>query len=168
MSPAYSPDRTRLVAGFLVLPIAQGLVAYVALSLSDLFTNGDGFLALPRTAKSSAVAVGVAGAWLTLLIAVPVVLSMLQRGRPSLGRLLGIGTLIGNAPFAFYVLAFILPATVGHFAQGTLSERLMPVSDLLAGTLRAVGLGSSFGLFSAAVFWVVAIRDPHDRPSRAP
>jgi hypothetical protein len=104
-----------------------------------------------------AVLVGVLAAVVTIGGAVPVVLSLMKRGRVPLGRLVLAGVALGNVPLALYALVAAFFATL-HLAAGTMSEHLLPLSSLLAGTLRAVLLGSAMGAASAVVFWFVGIR----------
>ena len=66
--------------------------------------------------------------------------------------------LLGNAPFVVYVTGLVLPATLAHLVGGTLSQHLSPFSDLIAGTLRVLAIGSVIGASSAFVFWFLGIR----------
>jgi hypothetical protein len=63
---------------------------------------------------------------------------------------------LGNS-FAIYALALI-PYALLHLAFGTLSQHLVPVSELLASTPLPLAIGSGIGMISAVVFWVLAIR----------
>ena len=67
------------------------------------------------------------------------------------------GLILGNVPFALYLVVLILPATISHLVMGTLSQHLVPVSALLPGAFRAILIGSIFGVISAAAFWLMAI-----------
>jgi hypothetical protein len=75
----------------------------------------------------------------------------------SLGQLIIVGLLLGNTPFFCYVIGLVLPATLSHLLAGTLSQHLTPLSDLIAGTLRALAIGSVLGAWSAIVFWLLGI-----------
>ena len=101
--------------------------------------------------------VGVVAALVTVGGAVPVVLSLIKRGPLTVGRLVLAGVALGNAPLALYAAAVAFFAIL-HLAAGTMSQHLMPLSSLLAGTLRAVLFGSAMGAASAVVFWFVGIR----------
>ncbi|HEX6972832.1 MAG TPA: hypothetical protein VF147_00440 [Vicinamibacterales bacterium] len=119
-----------------------------------------------RQARTSHDTIATSTVGLTLFSVL--VVSVLRRlGLLSLGPLLLAGAAIGNIPFAFFAVAFVLPATVAHLAVGTMSEHLLPLSALVAGTLRAVLIGSSIGVMSAALFWVVAIRGSGDAATPA-
>lgn len=66
--------------------------------------------------------------------------------------------LLGNAPFAVYLIGLVLPVTLMHLIWGTLSQHLLSPSDLIAGTLRGLALGSAMGAWSALVLWFLGIR----------
>jgi len=50
--------------------------------------------------------------------------------------------------------SMILP-TVSHLAMGTMAEHVAPFSELLAGVVRVVTMGSVMGMSSASVFWLL-------------
>jgi hypothetical protein len=154
-----SPGRWRLLGAFAALPVVQALVAFVVFPLVWRLGGHDGFLPVDpdKTARDFAVLTGLLGLLLTFAGAVPVVDWLMRRGRVSLAQLLLVGLLLGNAPFALYVVALVLPATISHVAMGTMSQHWLPVSELLAGTLRVTLIGSAFGTISALVFWAIAI-----------
>lgn len=150
-------SRWRLVLGFAILPPAQILLGYLVFPfVSWLMPQGMPGVADADSTQHFATLAGFLGIGLTAF-AVPVVFVLRRLGVMSLGTLLLAGALIGNIPFAFFVV-LIIPATVAHMADGTLSQHLLPASDLVAGTLRAVMIGSTIGVMSAALFWLVAIR----------
>jgi hypothetical protein len=145
------------VLGFAILPPAQMLFGYLVFPfVSWLMPHGMPMVPDDDSAQRFATLAGFLGVGLTAF-AIPVVFVLRRLGSMSLGALLLAGALIGNIPFAFFVV-LVIPVTVGHMAAGTLSQHLLPVSDLVAGTLRAVLIGSAIGAMSAALFWVVAIR----------
>jgi hypothetical protein len=90
--------------------------------------------------------------------AVPAVLWRMKRGPISLRHLITVGLVLGNAPFLLYVVGLVLPATLAHLAAGTMSQHLVPLSSLIAGTLRALAIGSGLGTVSAIVLWFLGIR----------
>ena len=137
-----SPSRSRLLLGFAILPIVDAGVA---------------LLVLPR---GLAVVVAGVGLLVTVAGAVPVVYWLMRARRLRLTNLLLAGLALGNAPFAWYVLGLVLPLTIMHMAMGTLSEHLLPFSSLIAGSARALAIGSFFGVLSAAAFWLVTVRRP--------
>ncbi len=152
------PSRWRLLTGFAVLPIIQALVAYLAFPL--VWWLGDHGAFRPVDPDGAALAFALVTAFLgfvmTVAGAVPVVFWLRRRGRASLDYLLVAGLVLGNIPFAVYVVGLVVPMTIVHMWMGTMSQHLMAMSELLAGTVRAMLLGSTFGLMSAAVFWAVA------------
>ncbi len=108
-------------------------------------------------ARAFAILTAALGFLVTIAGAVPAVFTLMRRGPLRLESLLLAGLGLGNAPFAAYVFALI-PFTMAHLLMGTLSDHLMPISSLLAGAARVVAIGSFFGVLSAAVFWLVAVR----------
>jgi hypothetical protein len=154
-----SPVRWRVLTAFAILPILQALVAFVAFPL--VWRLGDHGASQPvdwgEAAREFAIVTGLLGIFVTVAGAVPVVYWLMRWRRVSLARLLLAGLILGNVPFALYLVVLILPATISHLAMGTLSQHLVPVSALLAGALRVILIGSIFGVISAAAFWLMAI-----------
>ena len=154
-----TPTRARLLAAFAILPPIQALVAYSAFPVV-WYIGGHGD-ARPtdqaQTARAFALLTGLLGVLVTVAGAIPVVFWLMKRGRLSVGQLLVAGVALGNTPFAFYVLCLILPATMAHLAAGTMSDHILPASELLLGGLRAILIGSTFGALSAAIVWVVGV-----------
>ena len=154
-----SPVRWRVLTAFAILPILQALVAFVAFPL--VWRLGDHGASQPvdwgEAAREFAIVTGLIGMFVTVAGAVPVVHWLMRRGRVSLARFLVAGLVLGNVPFALYLVVLILPATMSHLVMGTLSQHLVPVSALLAGALRAILIGSIFGVIAAAAFWFIAI-----------
>jgi hypothetical protein len=108
-------------------------------------------------ARQFALLTAMLGLIVTVAGAAPVVFWLKQRGRLRLTTLLLAGLVLGNAPFGYYVIGLVLPATIVHLVMGTLSEHLAPISALIAGAARAVAIGSFFGVLSAATFWLVGV-----------
>ena len=52
----------------------------------------------------------------------------------------------------------MIPATLAHLMNGTLSQHLSPFSALIAGALRALAIGTVMGASSAFVFWLLGVR----------
>lgn len=154
-----TPPGWRLWLAFAILPPANALMAYAAFPVLWYLGDHGG---MPPVGSGGAdgglaVLVGVLAAVVTVGGAVPVVLSLMKRGPLTVGRLVLAGIALGNVPLAFYAIAAAFFAIL-HLAAGTMSQHLMPLSSLLAGTLRAVLLGSAMGAASAVVFWFVGIR----------
>ena len=59
---------------------------------------------------------------------------------------------------ALYVWVSSCLSTLLHIFFGTMSERWLPISDLIVGTLTVFLIGSAFAVMSAAGFWLGAIR----------
>lgn len=135
-----SPGRWRLFIAFAILPPIHALVGFIAFPVA-------GF----------ALLIGAMGVLVTLCGGVPVVFSLMKRGPVSFQQIAVAGVALGNVPFAIYAFV-ILVFSVGHLAMGTLWERLLPLSDLLGGVLRAVTMGSIMGITSAVVFWLAGLR----------
>jgi hypothetical protein len=55
-------------------------------------------------------------------------------------------------------LGLLVRLTLIHLMRSTLGHHLVPVSELLMAGARVVALGSIFGVLSAGLFWIVAIR----------
>lgn len=150
--------RGRLLAAFAVVPIVDAVAALVAFPVVwALGDDGPSYAARPRAALAIATLAGILGLLVTLCGALPVVTWLMRRGPVRLSQLLLAGLVLGNAPFAAFV-AMLLPFALIHLASGTLWDRMLPLGELLGGTLRSVTIGSAMGLLSAAVFWFVGLR----------
>jgi hypothetical protein len=156
---ATAPHTYRLWAAFAVLPFVDALVGFVGFPLVWYMGGHDGRPADPeQAARSFALLSGFLGLVVTIGGAVPAVLWLRKRGPVSLWQLIAAGLILGNVPFLFYMIRFVLPAALTHLVAGTMSQHLVPVSDLLAGVLRVLAIGSVMGALSALVFWFLAIR----------
>lgn len=141
------------------MPLVDALVAFVAFPAVWAFGGDGGFQPADpvQAARAVALVTGSLGILVTLAGAVPVVFWLMKRGPVSFGQIAMAGLVLGNVPFGVYVFALI-PFAIGHLAAGTMSQHLSPVSELVAGTLRVIGIGSIVGLVSAVVFWFAGIR----------
>jgi hypothetical protein len=154
-----APHSYRLLMAFAVVPFVDALIGFVGFPLVWYIGGHTGRLHdTAAAARGFAMVTGFAGLVVTVCGAVPVVLWLMKRGPVSLPQLLSAGVLLGNAPFFVYVIGLVLPATLAHLAGGTLSQHLSPVSDLIAGALRTLAIGSVLGASSAFVFWFLGIR----------
>lgn len=144
----------------------DALVAYIGFPL--VWYIG-GHAGRPHDPAQAAGAFALLTGFLSLVItiagAVPVVHWLMKRGPVSLMQLIRVGLILGNAPFLLSVIGLVLPMTLLHLITGTMSEHLISLSNLTAGTLRAIGIGSVIGVWSAVVFWLLGIRgtDPDIR-----
>jgi hypothetical protein len=156
---APSPGRWRLLAAFAILPAVDAVVAFVSFPAVWHFGRHGGFRPFDPTQAALAFAAlaGTIGLLVTLSGAIPLVHWLLKRGPVSLVQILIAGLALGNVPFAVYVLSLI-PFALLHLAFGTLSQHLIPVSELLAALPLPIGIGSCMGVISAAVFWFAAIQ----------
>jgi hypothetical protein len=154
-----SPGKWRLLSAFAILPVVDALVAYFAFPIVWQLGRHGGFRPVDPTKPALAFAVlaGLSGLFVTLSGAIPVVFWLIRRGAVSFQQILTAGLALGNALFVVYVLALI-PYALLHLAFGTLSDHLIPVSELLVSALLPLGIGSCMGMMSAVVFWFAAIR----------
>ena len=152
-----SSPRGRLLVAFVILPpldAVLGCVVFPLLWWLGVRTPG---LADPLVAARAFVPVAAfIGLTVTVAGAMPVVFTLIRRGPISLRQALLAGLALGNAPLAVIAYATILLA-FGHVATGTISEHLVPVSELVAGALRLIAIGSAYGVITAVVFWVVGV-----------
>jgi hypothetical protein len=153
-----APNRYRLLAAFAVLPFVDGLAAFVGFPVVWYMGGHDGQPYDPaQAARGFAILTGFLGLLVTISGAVPMVFWLMKRGPVSFGQLIAVGLLLGNAPFLIYVVGVVLPMTALHLFWGTLSQHLVSMSELIAGTLRVVAIGSVMGGLSATVFWLIAM-----------
>jgi hypothetical protein len=158
--PAASPFTLRLWLAFAALPPVNAALAYLGFPLVWAMGGHSGRLTDPAGAAFGfALISGVFGFIVTWAGAVPLVAWLAKRGAVSFRQTLVAGVVLGNAPFGAYVLVLVLPATVRHLVMGTMSQHLMPLSDVVTGTLRALLIGSAMGAASGAVLWFAGIRE---------
>jgi hypothetical protein len=155
----------RLWAAFAIVPFVDAAAAYLCFPLVWAMGGHTGNLINPEGAAFGfAVLSGVLGLLVTGVGAVPIVFSLAKRGPISLPTAFFAGLLLGNVPFGLYVLALVLPATMAHLSAGTMSEHLLPLSELVAATIRILLIGSGMGALSAAVFWFLGLYEPGGTP----
>jgi hypothetical protein len=168
MSPdTHSPHRSyRLWIAFAVLPFLDALMGFVSFPLVWYIGDHNGRLHDPaQAARGFALLSGLLGLAVTVGAVVPAVLVLLMtRGRVTFPQVIAAGLVLGNAPFVMVVGRFVLPTILLHLAEGTMSEHLIPVSELVAGTLRVLAIGSVFGAVSAIVFWFIGLCPMDSRP----
>ena len=112
-------------------------VAYLCFPLVWAMRGHPGHLADPaKAAFGFALISGVLGLLVTWAGAVPLVAWLAKRGPISLPTALVAGLLLGNAPFGAGLIGLVVPATMAHVINGTMSEHLAPLSELIAGTIR--------------------------------
>lgn len=161
-------SRWRLAAAFAVVPIVDGILAFAVFPI--IWPVGAHGRVQPvdpfSEAASFGVLTGVVALLVTLAGAVPVVSWLINRRRASFANIVKAGLALGNAPFAVYALAAAYFALL-HLIGGTMSQHLVPLSSLLAGTLRVIGLGSGLGVAGAVVFWLAALRPSGNRGGRS-
>jgi hypothetical protein len=149
-----------MLGALAVLPLLDALVAFVAFPVLWCCGGRAGLQLMDpaEAARTFAVLSGVLGVLVTLCGALPVVWWLMKRGPLTLEQLLIAGLALGNAPFAAY-LCFLAPFAIMHVMAGTMSEHLLPASELLATAVRSIGIGSFMGSLSAVVFWFLGIRN---------
>ena len=152
-APRDRPGALRLIAAFVAMPCvsaAVGAVLFPALNPEIGESADDAVLRY-------LVLSGVVGLLVTLFLAVPIVVAELRRGPVSPARAAILGALAGNAPFAMY-LVVVFGFAVVHLVEGTLWDRMLPLTHLLVATLRLVAIGATMGAASAVTFWWIALR----------
>jgi hypothetical protein len=160
LHPSSTQRTFRFWAACGVLPFLNALVAFVGFPLVWYMVGhtGQQLTDPAQAARAFAIISGFFALIVTFGGAVPAVIWLMKRGPISLWHLIAVGLVLGNAPFLFYVIGLVLPATVAHLAVGTMGQHLMPLSGLIAGTLRALAIGSVMGTVSAIVLWFIGIR----------
>ena len=160
-----SPQFLRLWTAFAVLPVITAVLAFLAFPLVWAISGNQGQLVDSNEAAGAfAFVAGFFGCVVTFGGAAPLAFWRLKRGPIPLRQSVVDGLLLGNAPFALYVVGLVLPLTVMHMVNGTMSGRWLPVSELVFGTLRAIVIGSLLGMASGVIFWVLGLRQTDDRP----
>jgi hypothetical protein len=164
----FVPDRTSPITGRLALafasaPLLQAVAMYFGFAVFSDFM-GHGRSGYPsRAAANWATITGVCGLLVTVAGAVPIFLWLRRSGRVTLTHSLSAGLVLGNVPFALYLLLLILPFTILHLVRGTLPQHLIPLPSLLNSTVRVIVLGSVLGVIGALVFWLVGLAGSNAR-----
>jgi hypothetical protein len=147
-----------MVGALAVLPLFDALLAFVCFPILWWLGGHEGRPADPAAAaRAFALLAGALGLLVTAGGAIPVVEWLRRRRALTLGSLSLAGLALGNAPFALYAL-FIDGVAAARLVHGSLSEHLLPMSELAIGAGRALAVGSTFGVASAVVFWVLGVR----------
>jgi hypothetical protein len=147
--------RGRLLLGFAIVPPVAVLIA---IATYELFWHA-GFLPQGGPVHSIDAAQAMIGGLtiiavpMTLVAAVPGVLWLERSGSLTFGRLVALGSLLGNVPFALIVMVII----VVQMSSGT------PLADIgrywygMSGFAVRTALGVAAGAGSAAAFWLVSV-----------
>jgi len=147
-----------MLVGFALIPptaVLFTLVTYDLMFQTRLLPQGAPMDSLD-SAESLAAGVGILAVVMTLLGAVPGVISLIHRRSLSLARLLILGAALGNVPFALIVLGVIAL----HAVRGTLSADIARYWYGLSGAAVRVAMGLITGTGSAAAFWfIIGTRD---------
>ena len=146
----------RLAFAFAAVPLVQGLAMYFGFPLFWDFVGHEG-QADPAGARIMGTIAGVSGVFVTVAAVVPLFVWLRQRGRVTLLHAVSAGVVLGNVPFALYLVLLILPFTILHLARGTLSQHLIPFPSLLSSAVRMIVLGSVLGAIGALTFWIVGL-----------
>lgn len=147
----------RLLIAFAVAPFAAGAVMFIIL-LALWYSGVHAFEGPP--AEPVDVAVGIAFGVTIIAIyvigcgAVPAVIWLANRGPLPLRKVLLLGAVLGNVPFALIIAGIILT----QFVNGTLSSEVGRLWYGFPGAIRNIALGVVIGMSSAAVFWLIAVR----------
>lgn len=129
--------------------LAFGLLPLVSAILGGLLWGGSGPVAILS---------GISAIFVTISGGLPAYLTLKRRGPISLSQTVWTGAALGNLPLALFAFMSALFA-LAHVAAGTISQHLVPISQLILSTVRLIVLGTILGGASAAVFWFVAIKD---------
>ena len=123
-SPVKSPYTFRLWAAFVIVPFVNAAVAYLCFPLVWAMRGHPGHLADPAEAAFGfALISGVLG--LLYVGGRSAARSVArERGPISLPTALVAGLLLGNAPFGAGLIGLVVPATMAHVINGTMSEHL--------------------------------------------
>ena len=160
-----SPQLLRLWTAVAVLPLITAALAFMAFPLVWAISGNQGRpFDSNEAAGAFAFVAGFFGSVVTFGGAAPLAFWRLRRGSIPLRQSVVDGLLLGNVPFLLYVVAFVLPLTVMHMVNGTMSGRWLPVTELVLGALRAIVIGSLLGMASGAIFWAIGLRETDDRP----
>ena len=97
---------------------------------------------------------------MTLIGTVPGVLWLNRKGWLTFGRLVALGAVLGNLPFALIVINIILVQLVSGTPVSEIGRNWGGVSGFLVRTT----LGMVAGAGSATAFWLVAVSGTTDEP----
>jgi hypothetical protein len=154
VSPA---DEMRLFAAFAVQPFVAALMAFAAFPVVD-YTGRSLYGGRPidpaDAALSFAFGTGVVALLVTIFAAFPLVMWLLTRGPLARAQTLIAGGILGNLPAIVILLALVVQRSGDGVGAGSLWE----LTYGPAGAVRALTIGSCFGLAGAAVFWRLAGR----------
>jgi hypothetical protein len=143
-------DQVRLLIGFVVQPFAAAAIGFTIFPFvewSRRALHGGGTSGDPlRAAVGFGLAAGIVGFLVTVCGALPIVLLRLERGPLTLKQVLLSGAALGNAPLTIIGLLALVTGNVSA------------ASSFWLDALRALAIGSLFGLAGSALFWAVSIR----------
>jgi len=145
----------RTISGFAVAPVAATLIAlctYDAFWHAGLFPDGAPLHSLDSAASFGA-GVAILAFLTTTAAAVPGVMWLQRHGPLSLGRVMVLGAVLGNVPFALIIAGIV----VTNVISGRLSPDVAHYWYGLGGALVRVSLGVISGGGAAALFWLVAV-----------
>src|SRR5690349_4227807 len=131
-NPGHAPRR--FVAALVIVPFLDAALGY----LGSSWWLGEGtpqFASPQEPVRMVAGLAGGCGLFTMVTVAAPVRAWLIRRGSTSITYFALAGAAAGNLPFALYVWAVLLFALV-HLVAGTLSDHLLPASDLLLGAAR--------------------------------
>jgi hypothetical protein len=151
MSVGHVQMTYRLWIAFAVVPIVDFIIGYVGL---PLVAHGANAHNADQIARSLGSMTGFLGLLVTVFGAMPTVLWLIQRGPVSFRQVFVAGLILGNVPFALFATVAARGLLV-HLIAGTIGDHLVPISELIAGNLSAIAIGSIVGGISATVFWCV-------------
>jgi hypothetical protein len=145
-------DQIRLIIGFVVQPFAASVLGFAIFPLVEWSRHALHGGQSTRDALHGAIAFGLGAGMVAFFVTVcavlPIVLMCLERGPLTLKQVLLSGAALGNAPGALVVF---LSVVTGQQASG--ASWFWSVE-----ALRALAIGSLFGLAGAALFWAVSMR----------
>ena len=147
-------DEQRLFIGLAIQPFVTALLGFALFAVVD-YTGRPLYGGRPIDPFDAAIGfgfgLGVAGLFVSVLGACPVLVWLLRRGPVKRNHALISGVALGNVPSVLIV---------GGLAISRLTQGVLPnLSDLsygLSGAVRALIFGSLIGAVAAAVFWRVA------------
>lgn len=152
-----SGDEIRVLVGFAIQPFVAallGLVTFPALNYIAHLRYGGRPGDPWDAAMSVALAAGLAGLFVTIIGALPLLAFLLSRGPISRKQVFTSGVVLGNVPLGIIALLVASQSNVSTPPMG--SSQL--TGDPLLGLVQALAFGSFFGAACAGVFWLVAGR----------